>query len=88
MNRRSFIKRLGALVGLAHANPVALIPEVPSYITVSMPIGNQLVRPETIASEALALLEEDLCMRYIRPAAEKLAENIDKDIANQLMRRN
>jgi hypothetical protein len=89
MNRRSFIKKVGALIGIAYTNPIALIPKIPSHITISTPIESQFIKPDYIASEgALALQQEDLCMRYIRPAAKKLAKNIDEDIARQIMRRN
>jgi hypothetical protein len=60
MKRRSFLKRVGALIGLSFVNPIALIPEVPKYITVSAPIGNCFVAPNAIAAEALALLENNL----------------------------
>lgn len=79
VSRRSFLKGMGTLIGICYTNPMALIPEIP-------PIGNHFISPHVAASEALALLEDNLIFTQIRPAMRKLAENIDRDIANQIIK--
>lgn len=75
MNRRSFLKRAGMLIGLSYVAPLSLIE--PTQIINSAP-GNVLMTQAEMASEALGHLEYSLT--FIQPAMEKLCDNIDEDI--------
>lgn len=85
INRRSFLKGIGACLALCYVNPVALVPD--------LPIGNQFVRPEDIAAEVLTYFEKDLVFtntfcaeKYVEPAMRKLAENMDNNIIKIIRR--
>jgi len=60
MKRRSFLKRVGTLIGLSFVNPIALIPDIPAIIPKTVYAGNQFVKPHVIAAGALSLLENEL----------------------------
>lgn len=92
MKRRSFLKGFGAFLCLAYANPIGLVSET---ILPIAPIvkGNYIVSPDVIASEALSLLEDNLCFslgafqkEIIEPGIQKLADDVDKDIFNNFKR--
>lgn len=76
MNRRSFLKRAGTLVGLSYVSPFSLLETIP--IVPKIPSSNAWVHPNEIAKEALEHLEFSL--QFIQPAMEKLCDNIDEDI--------
>jgi len=85
MKRRTFLKGLGACLGLMYTNPIALIPDIG---------GNHLVHPSVVAKEALWALEDNLCFsldsfskKFIEPATIKLAESVDKEMIIQFKRR-
>ena len=75
MNRRSFLKNMGALVGIAYISPTSLIPNIPVN-------GNTLISPNVMAQEALSQLEWTLT--FVEPAMKKLAEDIDMEIYNSI----
>lgn len=56
MNRRLFMKGMGAFLGVCYVNPLSL--SVP--ISMKKPSGNMLISPSDIAKEALTLLENNL----------------------------
>lgn len=80
MKRRSFLKRVGMLVGFAYMSPISLIPEIPlipnSFVK---PVANSFVNPNVIATKALSELE--WALTFIKPAMQKLADTVDKDIS-------
>lgn len=76
MNRRSFLKRVGALLSLAYVNPIGLIPES----------KNTLASPFEVAVESKPYFLGSFSKKFIEPAMQKLANKIDEDILNQLMK--
>lgn len=89
MKRRSFLKGFGAFLCLAYTNPIGLIPET---IPIINP-GNTFISPDVVASEALTLLENNLCFsvgafqkEIIEPGIQKLADDVDKDMFNNYLK--
>lgn len=72
MNRRSFIKRVGMLAGLLAVNPASFIADA------IKPSPKPL--PWEFYSNAMYMDVTEYSQRYIQPAAQALANNIDKEI--------
>ena len=90
MNRRSFLKRAGALLAISYVNPLSLSETLQGGV-VTGSSGNYLVSPDTIAKEALTMMENNLVFnlnyfseKVIKPAAQALSDTIDKDLGKQI----
>ena len=82
INRRSFIKRLRMLVGVSYIAPLSLVqPNTPAIVSTAPIIGNIWVDPNTIAGEALCILEDSIAY-----SAQKLANNIDEYVIEKIKR--
>jgi len=76
MDRRSFLKRSGMLIGISYVAPFTLIKSsMPPMPITKIPSINTWVQPSEIAREALSELEWAL---FVKPAGHELAEKVDK----------
>lgn len=48
MDRRSFLKRIGMLVGISYVAPVALIPNIPNTPTIIIPLIPKTLSKNTV----------------------------------------
>ena len=73
MNRRGFIKRAGLLIATAIATPSALLhfPSAPAAVVV----------PSVASAESCMFMSiKEFSEKYVKPAAQMLAEKMDEDI--------
>jgi len=71
MNRRFFLKSMGAFLGLTYIAPTSLIPNM----SVS---GNTFISPAAVAQEALTRLE--FALIFTKPAMIQVADKIDMEL--------
>lgn len=72
MNRRTFLKSCGAAIAYI-ATPGIL-----------RGAANEILKIEFTGPELVELTKEDFFMKFIQPAAQALANAIDRDIMNEL----
>lgn len=86
MKRRSFLKGLGSLLTLAYVAPTALIPKGANAYVTTAKKANDYYTTVSCEVETIPYHLDDFTKNIIRPAAKKLAEDIDNYIANQIIK--
>ena len=81
MNRRSFIKRAGALLGIAYTLPTALIPDVP----VAVSTGNHFV-PISDMNKHFYHSLNGFSDKFIKPAFKKMTDDMDNFMTNEILK--